>query len=104
MVVCINNKTYYNATATTEIDMYGHTVSLDDARPISTRVVHLRHETDVGDIGRADAGEQPRTRHPFERGEPFGDPVPIPVVASLLVGPELEIGRASCRERVCQYV
>src|SRR3546814_17956493 len=28
-------------------------------------------------------------RSPFERGEPFGDPVPIPVVASLLVGPEL---------------
>src|SRR3546814_14517578 len=98
---------FFNDTATTEIYTYGHTLSLHDALPIADP----RFASDLSDLRRRNPGRslsqlaqtpgiwrsrrgssrRPRARpwhRRADRKSRHGDP---------------QIGRASCRERVCQY-
>src|SRR3546814_2551684 len=47
----------------------------------------------------------PRFREVRAKGRPIGQPRTAPYIEAMdSTRPKLEIGRASCRERVCQYV
>src|SRR3546814_12270026 len=98
---------FFNVTATTQFYTDGHTLSLHDALPIlgprrlpaiSTQVLHLH----VGWVAR----HPPRHHRP----RPVGRPGDLrhgradPPATTRCGWPSSEIGRASCRERVCQYV
>src|SRR3546814_15825480 len=120
---------FFNGTATTEIYTYVHTLTLHDALPIWVEVVDRAVDDDpfglhplVGRVGRAGAGD----------GDLAADRQQVVGEAGALVAPRLahfhrpdlalglhgqqtvrvaelcrldgELGRASGRERVCQYV
>src|SRR3546814_14654100 len=97
----------FNATSTTEIYTNCHTLSLHDARPISldasalSPLLHARLRIDqlcrdgvLCRIARADFRETAGGR---QRHHP-------PRATRLDERKIIQIGRASCRERVCQYV
>src|SRR3546814_15123874 len=112
---------FCNDTATTRIYPYCHTLPLLDALPVSVLAGPILWDA-------TDAGEVLRFYRDFVRDAPdelgtvvrFGAAPPLPVipedlhwrpvvmVGACYAGPvedgEQEIGSASCRERVCQYV
>src|SRR3546814_15680323 len=102
---------FFHDSATTEIYTYGHTLSLHDALPISLRAVGgasrpgYRGRRRPGGCLHRDRPAARRTRalEPAPRrgrGRRTTRGRPPPRAAT----PWLQIGRASCRERVCQYV
>src|SRR3546814_13507415 len=109
---------FFNDTATTEIYTYCHTPSLHDALPISDQ--RLRRDC-VDAKGRRVAvaiggyERQAEGREVVGFGQGAVDPggkwawsASLPAIdggrTDRLFHPGPEIGRASCRERVCQYV
>src|SRR3546814_12857932 len=96
---------FFNDTATTGIYTYRHTLSLPDARPIfglEPVVIFLRRgRAGVEEMGEADDLPQQleELRLPvFERVAAHLDQI------GRDLGRAAAIGRASCRERGCQYV
>src|SRR3546814_13168541 len=100
---------FFNDTATTEIYTYGHTLSLHDALPI----LHTPLFSDYAEKHRliwVPPGQQASTAADGHIDFPIGS-----LIVKSFGWPEqnggrpvetrlLKIGRASCRERVCQYV
>src|SRR3546814_17958291 len=100
---------FFKDTATTENYTYGHTLSLHDALPISRiptacrrlvltaiaikrALLSVSDKTGIVDLGKALAGKGVELVSTGGTAKELRD-------AGLT-----EIGRASCRERVCQYV
>src|SRR3546814_13142205 len=129
--ICITSCFFFNDTATTEIYTDGHTLSLHDALPIYAEQAELSGQVaevvelllhGVADehqgrdlplprfLGRAlqhladlgAPGETEHTSHEAQQLSRFGNPRTRPALAEAAVVDE--IGRASCRERVCKYV
>src|SRR3546814_15667446 len=104
---------FCNDTPTTEIYPYVHTLSLHDALPISGTEDRVGARREYLDPFGATGDLEPE-------GQPTAPPDPVLLHQLDLVGPVIErlqpleqfigelgdpeIGRASCRERVCQYV
>src|SRR3546814_18739125 len=97
---------FFKDTATTEIYTYGHTLSLHDALPISRAGAPSPRRPVRRHPGRALAEVDAAVR--AARAARTGRTVARCAAAAGAAGagPDLrqEIGRASCRERVCQYV
>src|SRR3546814_20924170 len=100
---------YFNDTATTEIDTYLHPLSLHNALPISS---HMRRtilsilllsilmapvSCSMAPSRSEDVNQETTARLYHVREVIDGD-------TFYLEDGEKEIGRESCRERVCQYV
>src|SRR3546814_18615882 len=96
---------FFHTTATTEIYTYLHTLSLHDALPICPASV-LFGQGSIGGIVNlvsktpdfTTRGEINLVYGSYDRKEVLGD------VNLALADNLAEIGRATCRERVCQYV
>src|SRR3546814_16194696 len=112
----------FNYSATNEIDTYGHTRSLPDALPIYVRADGLeppvlrRELVDPSaPVLVAEGGVTPLAvvrvlRHGPPAGRQATRVGPQPGAAAVghrqadRAGDRRQIGRAACRERVCQYV
>src|SRR3546814_16950918 len=107
---------FFNNTAAPEIYTYLHSLSLHDALPILGEpgwgidgVELCRFDQRVGDGGRFAAAlgadeEKVLPAKGYRLHRPLGGIVIRLQEAVVEIGPKLQIGRASCRERVCQYV
>src|SRR3546814_19941776 len=117
---------FFDTTTTTEIYPYLHTHSHHDSLPIcpcSVGCKKLAHAGGMRDLLHAQIGRDPLAEFAAPAVDPFSDRYreaalaieglgrrqravqPAPQQPFAAAPPDLhQIGRASCRERVCQYV
>src|SRR3546814_19438527 len=106
-LVTLYMSVFFNGTAPTEIYTYLHTLSLHDALPISGQGwkddlgLHIQRTIRRGAACRP-VCSVPASQRPHSGSANFEDKKPGRERS--MPASKIEIGRASCRERVCQNV
>src|SRR3546814_13061575 len=105
---------FFNATAPTEIYPYCPSLALPDALPTSPKSPHLEQVIRVAKAGKHAICEKPMGINAKEAQEMIDacEQANVKLLggyrmhfeANTLEIIRMKIGRASCRERVCQYV